>query len=124
MGLLPGGISELPLQGLVLTSITSLFLVAVALNILKQLLFRNRYEPPVVFHWIPFVGSAIVYGQDPVKFLKNNQAKVGALLVMVSVVTKLWLNAFCWSSMGIFLHLSCSGERSHHTWESKGIISY
>lgn len=88
MGLLPGGLFNFPFQVLGLTSIVSLFLVAIILNILKQLLFKKKDEPPIVFHWVPFVGSAIIYGQDPVKFLKNCQEKVGALLVIVIVKKK------------------------------------
>ena len=48
----------------------------VAINIAKQLLFKKRNEPPVVFHLLPLVGSAITYGQDPVKFLRLNRKKV------------------------------------------------
>ncbi|KAE9395304.1 cytochrome P450 [Gymnopus androsaceus JB14] len=33
-------------------------------------------SPPVVFHWLPFVGSAIEYGNDSMKFFVACQAKV------------------------------------------------
>ena len=62
---------------LVLTVPGSLFAAAVLLNVIKQILFKKKDEPPVVFHWLPFIGNAITYGQDPTKFLKECQAKVG-----------------------------------------------
>ncbi len=54
---------------------TGLFLI-VFLNVLNQVLFRNRNEPPVVFHWFPLIGSTITYGMDPPRFFKENRAKV------------------------------------------------
>ena len=33
--------------------------------------------PPVVFHYIPWFGSAAGYGQDPYKFLFECREKVG-----------------------------------------------
>ena len=46
----------------------SFVVLTIVLNVLKQLLFRNPHEPPVVFHWIPFIGSTVTYGIDPYKF--------------------------------------------------------
>lgn len=48
----------------------------VVINVLRQLLFKNPHEPPVVFHWFPFIGSTISYGIDPYKFFFNCRAKV------------------------------------------------
>lgn len=45
-------------------------------NILRQLLPRNKTEPPAVFHWIPFVGNAVSYGMKPYDFFVANRAKV------------------------------------------------
>lgn len=50
--------------------------VVVVLNVLRQILFKNSNEPPVVFHWFPFVGSTISYGIDPYKFFFDARAKV------------------------------------------------
>ena len=55
----------------------SFCLVAVLLNVLQQLVFRNPAEPPLVFHWVPFVGSTISYGIDPYKFFFKCRDKVG-----------------------------------------------
>ena len=51
-------------------------MISVLLNVLHQLFFYQRNEPPVVFHWIPFVGSTVQYGIDPYKFFFSNREKV------------------------------------------------
>lgn len=50
--------------------------LSVALNVASQILFKNPNEPPLVFHWFPFIGSTVTYGMDPPKFFKENRAKV------------------------------------------------
>ena len=50
--------------------------LSVVLNIASQLLFKNPNEPPLVFHWFPFIGSTVTYGMDPPRFFKENRAKV------------------------------------------------
>lgn len=76
MGVLTGGVSAASFQVLISSISVSLVILAVLLNVLKQVLFKKKDEPPVVFHWFPFVGSAISYGQEPTQFLKECQAKV------------------------------------------------
>lgn len=67
------GLSVGALAGAALTT----FLVAsVVINVLRQLLIKNSREPPVVFHWFPFIGSTISYGMDPYKFFFECRAKV------------------------------------------------
>ena len=51
-------------------------------NIVRQL-FPNKNEPPVVFHWIPWLGSAVTYGKEPYKFLFAAQAKYGDVFTFV-----------------------------------------
>lgn len=51
--------------------------LSVVLNIVNQLLFANPNEPPMVFHYIPFIGSTVTYGMDPPRFFKENREKVG-----------------------------------------------
>ena len=66
-----------PSQILLTTSIAGAILAAaVVLNVLKQLLFKNPHEPPIVFHWVPFLGSTITYGIDPYKFFFSCREKV------------------------------------------------
>lgn len=56
----------------------AVIVLSVVLNVLSQALFKNANEPPLVFHWFPFVGSTITYGMDPPTFFKVNREKVCA----------------------------------------------
>lgn len=51
--------------------------LSVFVNVMQQLLFRNPTDPPLVFHWFPFIGSTVIYGMDPPKFFRDNREKVG-----------------------------------------------
>lgn len=63
--------------GVLVAAGTFAFIVlSVILNVLKQLLFKNPNEPPVVFHWFPIIGSTVTYGIDPFKFFFKNKEKV------------------------------------------------
>lgn len=53
-----------------------LLVVAVVLNVLRQLLLKNPNEPPLVFHWIPVLGSTLAYGLDPYLFFFSCRQKV------------------------------------------------
>lgn len=57
--------------------------LSVFLNVANQLLFANPNEPPMVFHWFPFIGSTVIYGMDPPKFFKDNRAKFGDVFTFV-----------------------------------------
>ena len=59
-----------------LTTVFSLLLASILANIVKQLFFRDPHRPPVVWHWIPKIGSTVEYGQDPYKFFFKCQQKV------------------------------------------------
>ena len=54
----------------------SFFVLAVILNVLSQLLLKNPNEPPIVFHWVPFIGSTVTYGIDPYEFFFACREKV------------------------------------------------
>lgn len=69
--------STLPSHVLAGAAFAALIVLAVVINVLKQLLFKNPNEPPVVFHWFPFIGSTITYGMDPYKFFFDCRKKVG-----------------------------------------------
>ena len=58
--------------------VSSIFLSLIATNILLQKLrlFQSPTDPPVVFHWIPFIGSTVTYGIDPYKFFFKCRHKV------------------------------------------------
>lgn len=52
------------------------FVVAIIANVLSQLLLKDPSKPPVVFHWVPFIGNAVPFGKDPIKFYNECRAKV------------------------------------------------
>ncbi|KAF8183368.1 lanosterol 14-alpha-demethylase [Pholiota molesta] len=57
---------------------------AIILNVLRQLIIpRKATDPPVVFHWLPIIGSAITYGNDPLKFFFENQKKYGDVFTFI-----------------------------------------
>jgi sterol 14-demethylase len=45
-------------------------------HIIQQLAFPNKDEPPLVFSWLPLIGSTLEYGADPYKFYFKYQKKV------------------------------------------------
>ncbi|KAL6299285.1 cytochrome P450 [Sparassis latifolia] len=55
----------------------------VVLNVLYQLLPSSGSKPQVVFHWIPWFGSAAAYGQDPVSFFKECREKYGNVFTFI-----------------------------------------
>ena len=81
---------------LILILLINVPVIAIIFNILGQLVnffFFHRYnnlcisysykvipkratDPPTVFYWLPFVGSAIQYGNDPLNFFLECQKKV------------------------------------------------
>ncbi|MCJ1415336.1 Sterol 14-alpha demethylase [Xylographa parallela] len=70
---------------------TSIMLVVgtVFWTVLQQLFFRKAHEPPMVFHWFPLIGSAVTYGQDPVKFFSTCQAKYGDIFTFILLGRKI-----------------------------------
>ncbi|KAL2045341.1 hypothetical protein N7G274_002424 [Stereocaulon virgatum] len=83
MDLVTGNLFNTSSSLLILTIPVSFVTLAILLNVLKQILFKKKYEPPIVFHWVPFIGSAVSYGQDPVKFLRQCQAEYGNVFTFV-----------------------------------------
>ncbi len=53
-----------------------LVVLTIVLNVLRQSVFKNPNEPPVVFHWVPFIGNTISYGMEPYKFFFQCREKV------------------------------------------------
>ncbi|VBB71805.1 Putative cytochrome P450 E-class, group IV [Podospora comata] len=71
------GFSTLGLASQIGVATATFVVVAVVLNVLKQVLFKSPNEPPMVFHWFPLIGSTITYGMDPPKFFHENRKKHG-----------------------------------------------
>ncbi|KAK2462973.1 hypothetical protein APHAL10511_005025 [Amanita phalloides] len=59
-------------------------LTAVMLNVIWQFIRpRKANEPPVVFYWLPFVGSAAAYGNQPIDFFFKCRAKYGDVFTFI-----------------------------------------
>lgn len=69
-------ISERGLAVVAAVGFASFIALAVVLNVLSQLLFKNPNEPPLVFHWFPIIGNTISYGMDPYPFFFKCREKV------------------------------------------------
>ncbi|KAG8623539.1 hypothetical protein KVT40_008515 [Elsinoe batatas] len=85
LGALPAGTEKQPTYILVLTAIGTFFAGAILLNVISQLV-RDRSrgtDPPVVFHWVPFIGSTVTYGIDPFKFFFNCRQKYGDVFTFI-----------------------------------------
>lgn len=63
--------------------LTTFFAVCVLQNIARQLLSKDPTKPPLVFHWVPFVGSTIAYGIDPYKFFFSCRQKYGDIFTFI-----------------------------------------
>lgn len=61
----------------------TLIATTILLNVARQLLFRNPNEPPIVFHWVPFIGSTVTYGIDPYKFFFACREKYGDVFTFI-----------------------------------------
>lgn len=61
----------------------ALWLLYAAIAVVTFLIFKRRRnegknlnEPPVVPYLIPFIGSMVTFGMNPMKFLQENREKV------------------------------------------------
>ncbi len=53
-------------------------------NIAWQLYYKTRKDRvPVVFHWVPWLGSAVVYGMQPYDFFESCRARYGDVFAFV-----------------------------------------
>lgn len=60
----------------IIAALACILVLTVLANVLQQILLRKPNEPPVVFHWLPLIGSTVTYGMDPFTFILQCQAKV------------------------------------------------
>lgn len=63
----------------IVAAIAILVMLATLTTVMQQILLKNSNEPPMVFHWLPVIGSTVTYGIDPFKFFFDCQKKVGRL---------------------------------------------
>ncbi|KDN69988.1 putative cytochrome P450 51 [Colletotrichum sublineola] len=64
-------------------TLAALLLLIILLNLLWQQLPRPKSEPPLVFHWLPFIGNAVSYGMDPFSFYSQCREKYGDVFTFV-----------------------------------------
>ncbi|KAL4908976.1 hypothetical protein BDW74DRAFT_75676 [Aspergillus multicolor] len=62
---------------------------AILVNVVRQVLFRSKNEPPMVFHWVPFVGSTLSYGMNPYKFFFSCKEKYGDIFTFIMLGKKM-----------------------------------
>ncbi|KAJ7823117.1 cytochrome P450 [Mycena leptocephala] len=58
--------------------------LAIIFNALWQKIApRKASDPPIVFHWLPIIGSALWYGNDPINFFHTCQEKYGNVFTFI-----------------------------------------
>ncbi|TDL25670.1 cytochrome P450 [Rickenella mellea] len=69
---------------LTVLGIVNLPVIIVLVNALWQLISpKDLSLPPVVFHWLPIIGSAVQYGNDPINFLLKCREKYGDVFTFI-----------------------------------------
>lgn len=76
-------LSTTPTWQIVLFSLGTFVALSILLNVARQLVFRNPNEPPVVFHWVPFIGNTVTYGIDPYHFFFSCREKYGDVFTFI-----------------------------------------
>lgn len=82
--------------------VAALLLLILCLHRLSLYLFGKKDEPPVVPYWLPFVGSAIMYGRDPYVFFFQCREKVNVICPNLQIVANI-LSSTAMSSLSCFL---------------------
>ncbi|KAK0193812.1 lanosterol 14-alpha-demethylase [Armillaria mellea] len=75
--------AQIPSSRYILLALINIPVLAVVLNVLRQLLPQDTSKPPVVFHWLPYIGSAIYYGNDPLNFFFSCRDKYGNVFTFI-----------------------------------------
>ncbi len=76
-------IRGLPVWLQILIVIPSCFALCVLANICSQILFKDPTAPPVVFHYVPFVGSTVSYGMEPYAFFADCKERYGDVFTFI-----------------------------------------
>ncbi|WRT66152.1 uncharacterized protein IL334_003105 [Kwoniella shivajii] len=86
----PSWYTSLPLPVQIIVGLVGSLATIIGLNVLRQLaLPRDKSLPPVVFHYIPWFGSAAYYGEDPYKFFFECRDKYGDVFSFVLLGRKM-----------------------------------
>ncbi|WWC70417.1 uncharacterized protein I206_104368 [Kwoniella pini CBS 10737] len=87
---IPPWYTSLPLAIQIIVGFVGSVGLIIGLNVLRQLaLPRNKSLPPVVFHYIPWFGSAAYYGEDPYKFFFECRDKYGDVFSFILMGRKI-----------------------------------
>lgn len=92
-------------------------MLSVVINVLAQLVFKDPNEPPMVFHWFPFIGSTISYGMDPYKFFFDCRAKVRVPLIRFGNCGP---TDFNWLLAWRYFHIYFAGEKDNRLFGNQG----
>ncbi|KAG8720037.1 Lanosterol 14-alpha-demethylase [Ceratobasidium sp. 394] len=77
-------VASLPAPALALAVFVGIPVLAIVINVAWQLLIpRDPSLPPLVFHYVPIIGSAVAYGNDPLGFFFSCREKYGDLFTFV-----------------------------------------
>jgi sterol 14-demethylase len=82
-GIFDAYFGETSLFTLLSLSFATFITFAILINVASQILFRNPNEPPIVFHWVPVIGSTISYGIDPYHFFFSCREKYGDVFTFI-----------------------------------------
>ena len=72
----PNNTPAIPLFAQILIIPIAFVVLSILRHIVSQLVFPNKDEPPLVFSWLPLIGSTLEYGANPYKFYFKYQKKV------------------------------------------------
>lgn len=97
----------------VVAAITSVLVLAVITTVLQQVLLKNPNEPPLVFHWLPLIGSTVTYGIDPFKFFFDCQSKVRDLFPRTIIQDLGFGNIHLGSIVWRYIHFHTSWKEGH-----------
>ncbi|KAJ6532070.1 lanosterol 14-alpha-demethylase [Mycena capillaripes] len=76
--------NEVPRSRWMILALVNAPILAILFNALWQKIApRKASDPPVVFHWLPIIGSAIWYGNDPINFFQSCQEKYGNVFTFI-----------------------------------------
>ena len=74
-----------PTYLLAVMGIGTFIAAAIIINVMLQLLpvRRKGSDPPVVFHYVPIIGSTITYGINPYRFFADCRRKYGDVFTFI-----------------------------------------
>ena len=85
---------------------------------------KDKTRPPVVFHWLPWVGSAIHYGMNPLDFFFQCREKVRGTVALACVSSDLpqYGNVFTFVLFGRNVTVALSPQGNNFVLGGKGHV--